>query len=685
MLAPRKGLLGNLNYVHLQHVSLGVHLSLRPELVDGPFSKDPGKEEEFTRCYHCTKGGAVPAEVDANSNDPAVPCQCCDQHPRQGNTCNYSPRDNMEPTTSDDDDLLSPSDAPLSPFSPSSNSSSSSDFTLDDSPISMYFREFQEEGCESPDHQPEIIPLDSSVGELISSMGLLSQDHSLCLNNEKNQYKTLMALTPEIPQNLNLEAKSNAWGSASTLDANCNFTPSDGAKDKGKIDNREEALMVTEKDIGPSADSLVCTQSYQEANDYIASVSVPGYVSSQSPKKNITSFHELAQKRRRSGGGPPALQGKKDKSDWLIMFSPDTEHPPINELTDSGFFQGNVGSSIQAKETITFKELRYRNALVKQSSHLGKCPPVGQMEPLQPMEEQCWPPHLSAEEKGFQNPVGKEPGLKHHSEEPNDTQEPSKEDRGLHDPPSEEFKHHSTAKGDTQEPSKEDRDLHDPPSEEFKHHTKAKGGNHSPSSKGLGPQRSYAGMDNCLNRPLHGVYTASPLPSLGDAALGKGYFHCTFLRNRAEKTKPVVRPMPTTAKDWIRGMADGGDKRGREVAGPSQFCPQAPLSPYFLAPLSDNSRLLYQFAPSNAPVPASQTPGLPMQMPPTRLSPVGAFSPPHRGLCSGGYPYDISNRRKEGDEGLVEDGWLPFNTTLPLAGRSNGRGDTAREYKMAGA
>ncbi|XP_041430567.1 RUN and SH3 domain-containing protein 1 isoform X2 [Xenopus laevis] len=616
MLAPRKGLLGNLNYVHLQHVSLGVQLSLWPELMEGPFTKGPGKEEELTSCFHCTKEGSAPKEVDANSNDPSVPCQCCDQHPGQGNTCNYSPRENMEPKTSDDE-LLSPSDPPLSPFSPHSNSSSSSDFTLDDSPVSMYFREFLEDGCESPDHQPEIIPLDSSTGELISSMGLSSQDHSLCLNNEKNQYNNLMAMTQEISKNLNIEAISKTWGSGSTLDANCNavpdchtlnFTPLDRAMDKGDIDNRAEAVSSTKKDNGPSAPELseeseACTQSYQEAEDYITSVSMPGL--SQSPRKNITSFHELAQKRRRSGGVPPALQGKKDKSDWLIMFSPDTEHPPINELTCSDFFQRNVGSNIQTlpagKETITFKELRYCNALVKQSSLLTKCQPDGQKEPLQPSGGQRWPQN-TAGEKGPQIPVGSDPGLRCHSEEHSEIQEPSKKDKALHDPPAGEFKQHSQ--------------------------TMAKGDNLRLSFRDLGPQRSCTGVDNSINKPLHGAHTASPLASLRDFTLGGGYFHCTFLSNRLEKPQVVPCSKPTTAKNWIRGMADGGDKRGREVRGASQLWPQASLSPHVLAPLSAKPTLLCQFAPGNAPAP--QTPGLPL--PPTRLSPLGAFSPPYRGL-----------------------------------------------------
>ncbi|XP_067878937.1 uncharacterized protein [Heterodontus francisci] len=88
--------------------------------------------------------------------------------------------------------------------------------------------------------------------------------------------------------------------------------------------------------------------------------------------RNITSFHELAQKRRQSTAGHAIPKAKEDKSDWLMAFSPDSElPPPPNALMhqQAGAVpesQGTGNSWSQQKEVVTFRELRYR-------SHLGKC------------------------------------------------------------------------------------------------------------------------------------------------------------------------------------------------------------------------------------------------------------------------------------------------------------------------
>nr|XP_014347297.1 PREDICTED: RUN and SH3 domain-containing protein 1 isoform X1 [Latimeria chalumnae] len=93
-------------------------------------------------------------------------------------------------------------------------------------------------------------------------------------------------------------------------------------------------------------------------------------------KKNITSFHELAQKRKKSILGQ-ASQVKSDKSDWLILFSPDTEFPPPNELTQTVFTQDQRktppehGASAH-REVTTFKELKYKNTMNKQNGQQGK-------------------------------------------------------------------------------------------------------------------------------------------------------------------------------------------------------------------------------------------------------------------------------------------------------------------------
>jgi hypothetical protein len=70
------------------------------------------------------------------------------------------------------------------------------------------------------------------------------------------------------------------------------------------------------------------------------------------PHRTITSFHELAQKRKRGPGLPLVPQAKKDRSDWLIVFSPDTELPPTGSLG---------GSLAPPREVTTFKELRSRS------------------------------------------------------------------------------------------------------------------------------------------------------------------------------------------------------------------------------------------------------------------------------------------------------------------------------------
>ncbi|CAI9537696.1 unnamed protein product [Staurois parvus] len=93
------------------------------------------------------------------------------------------------------------------------------------------------------------------------------------------------------------------------------------------------------------------------------------------PKRRSPPSTKLAQRRRKSGG--PA-QLKKDKSDWLIVFSPDVEQPPVNELTASAFYHGLVMPQAQplpeGKEVTTFRELRYRNSVNKQISQHVKAP-----------------------------------------------------------------------------------------------------------------------------------------------------------------------------------------------------------------------------------------------------------------------------------------------------------------------
>ncbi|KAM4663700.1 AP-4 complex accessory subunit RUSC1-like [Discoglossus pictus] len=264
MLAPRKGLLSNLNHVHLQHVSLGVHLSLRADLKEGPLTKDPGIEG-VTRSPHRWKEETNTSQVDPNSNDPSVPCLCCDEHSKQVDTCNYNCQNNVELITNDVE-LQSPCDLPLSPLSPSSpstDSSSSSDFTLDDSPVSMYYKEFCQDDLESPDQQPDIIPLDAANEDIISStlqnsMWLSPDSVSSSPSCDEIRPNTPEPITPENLESHNKHTKDaellHFWETNSALDANCNtlpgsqplaiFSPSSGCLESEMVNEQWEQKMT---------------------------------------------------------------------------------------------------------------------------------------------------------------------------------------------------------------------------------------------------------------------------------------------------------------------------------------------------------------------------------------------------------------------------------------------------------
>ncbi|KAM9294621.1 AP-4 complex accessory subunit RUSC1 [Gastrophryne carolinensis] len=391
MLTSRKGLISNLNYVNLQQVSFGGRLSLRPEVTTALLSQDTGLKD-VNGCLHQWKDNSEVLLVDANSNDPSVPCQCCDQNStgHKEALC-YSSDDNLESILCED--YLSPEIplSPLSPTSPSTDSSSSSDFTLEESPDSMYYKEYAQEELQTPDQQPDIIPLDMetegmdpamedftspaleesmspALEESISpaleesmspaleeSMSpALEESMSPALEHSMNSALTAAArVTPENVINNNTE-QSNVpfidWSSDTLLDGNCNSIPGP---------QPPYPLSSASRQVTRSGEPIVDEEPLPGSQDYC----------SQTPKKTITSFHELAQKRRKSGGQLPAPP-KKDKSDWLIIFSPDTEQPPVNELTASAFY--NDVPLPEGKEVTTFRELRYRNALNKQSGQQGR-------------------------------------------------------------------------------------------------------------------------------------------------------------------------------------------------------------------------------------------------------------------------------------------------------------------------
>ncbi|XP_053330310.1 AP-4 complex accessory subunit RUSC1 [Spea bombifrons] len=620
MLAPRNALVSNLNFVHLQHVSLGVHLSLRPELKESPVTTDPG-EGGLTGSHHTWKGTTHATQVDANSNDPSVPCQCCDKHLGQVGTWLGSSRHILEANVSEE--TLSPCNAPGSPLSPSSpfsDSSSSSDFSFDESPSSMCFKEFsQQEGPGSPDEQPAIIPLDAAGEGHVSPTQQLyesptSGDVSAVTNTKTNP------ITPQPSLNIKdhkvdsklVPLKDSGPGDA--LDANSNAIPQ-GHPDKtlpsGYVDCDKKVQQKAEgqdsKNANVAASHGVATNANWlfGADDELLPGLPSGANSEQSHRKNITSFNELAQKRRRSTGWQPAPQARRDKSDWLIIFSPDREHPPVNKLTTTAFYRQVGGQHIPAapagKEVTTFRELKYRNELIKQNNQQAKAQTTG--------------------ERGLQNPTARNVGET--ERQPKGVQTGLQKVEGGKEP-------HDLGKDVPKDNNAEKSSL-----------SHAIGGR---PTQHQDPKRGH----------LYGTRPRIPRSSMKQQQEG--------LLQPAIKEWPGTgedRAPQSTAKLYIRGMADGGDTRSREggaqtyilKTAPPDFCPQA-IPSHLLFHLTTNQKML---CPSPPLPPASlansntsamallpQSPCNPLQTLPTRMSPLGAFSPPHRGLIPQTDTRDVS-------------------------------------------
>ncbi|XP_044532561.1 RUN and SH3 domain-containing protein 1 isoform X1 [Gracilinanus agilis] len=383
MLSPQRALLCNLNHIHLQHVSLGLHLSRRPELREGPLSTPPppgdtGGKESGVPC-----SGTL---VDANSNSPAVPCRCCREH---GPELENRPGETEE----EEEGVVSPSDPGCS-----SSLSTCSDLTPDESPVSVYSRDFPPE---ETNPQPSIIPLDEgsplttegpdcspdsfccspdscsgasspSVTGLDSNCNALPsfQDHHSSVPREEEERRELeLALETD---NGKIDA-SGKNGSSWKVIPSCKVDPgntdsgwktdsgwqlngnSDSTTWKTSAENTDSNWKLTEKN----------TDSGWKIGSGYTESSWKGDVSGEPvPHRTITSFHELAQKRKRGSGLLLPPQAKKDRSDWLIIFSPDTELPPSGALN---------GSPAPPREVTTFKELRSRNR--------GPPPPVPPRDP----------------------------------------------------------------------------------------------------------------------------------------------------------------------------------------------------------------------------------------------------------------------------------------------------------------
>nr|XP_008982816.3 AP-4 complex accessory subunit RUSC1 isoform X1 [Callithrix jacchus] len=377
MLSPQRALLCNLNHIHLQHVSLGLHLSRRPELREGPLSTPPlpgdtgGKE---------SRGPCSGTLVDANSNSPAVPCRCCQE--------NGPGLENRQDPSQEEEGAASPSDPGCS-----SSLSSCSDLSPDESPVSVYLRDLP--GDEDAHPQPSIIPLEQGSPLASAGPGTCSPDSFCCspdscsgsasspdpgLDSNCNALTTCQDLPSpgleeedesaeqDLPTSELLEVDDGKIDAGKTepswkinpiwkidtekTKADCKITENNntGWKNNGNVNSswKSEPEKI---DSGWKNNTITDSGSKTDAGKIDG-----GWRSDVSeepvPHRTITSFHELAQKRKRGPGLPLVPQAKKDRSDWLIVFSPDTELPPSGSLG---------GSSGPPREVTTFKELRSRS------------------------------------------------------------------------------------------------------------------------------------------------------------------------------------------------------------------------------------------------------------------------------------------------------------------------------------
>ncbi|XP_055481433.1 AP-4 complex accessory subunit RUSC1 isoform X2 [Psammomys obesus] len=370
MLSPQRALLCNLNHIHLQHVSLGLHLSRRPELREGPLSTPPppgdtgGKE---------SRGPCSGTLVDANSNSPAVPCRCCQEH---------GPSIENQQDPSHEEEAASPSDPGCS-----SSLSSCSDLSPDESPVSVYSRDLpgndahpQSSGfplelgsplppagpstcspdsfCCSPDScsgvsSPPGPGLDSNCNALTACQDLPSPG----LEEEEDSGEQDLA-TSELSETEDGRIDSgksepswkiNPIWKIDTEKNEAGWKSIEHSDSGWKIDENTNSSLKTE----PGKSACLNSSSGSKIDAGKTDGGWRGDVSQEPvPHRTITSFHELAQKRKRGPGLPLVPQAKKDRSDWLIVFSPDTELPPTGSLG---------GSPAPPREVTTFKELRSRS------------------------------------------------------------------------------------------------------------------------------------------------------------------------------------------------------------------------------------------------------------------------------------------------------------------------------------
>ncbi|XP_029436938.1 RUN and SH3 domain-containing protein 1 isoform X1 [Rhinatrema bivittatum] len=661
MLSPQKGILSNLNHIHLQHVSLGIHLALRPEVQEGPITRAPGDvEDQPAGCRDCQEMGSVTLEVDANSNNPFLQCKCCESHPQMKLGPGNSQQIVKEVPCVADEDAASPSDPAISPISVSSFSSSSisscSDFTLDDTPVSVYSKKFPLDDSQTSEGQPEIFPLeDNSTDAILLSSQLEPVNHSsnggysVCLNQDQwqsgssgqqaqdtleNLFSGSAELDPgttsmreNVPEMPKEPATSSNW---EQLDSNHNALPTQAAQYTAPqvsavsehLEPNQDTVIQPNSIFAPSASEDLLPVARGTANLLSSKERVgrpttlqalfngaeePGvkdhksllghFDASKEPrasnatKKTITSFHELAQRRKRSAAGLAPQQAKKDRSDWLIIFSPDAELPPGNGFTLSTWGQQTQGFQPQQpdpagslREVTTFKELKYRHSLSKHAGLQYKIKPEEVNRPGQ------------AQHQHQQQQLGVlGPHVEYKLGSPLETE-----------------------------------------------------GLRAPSEA---PQRTAHLADAARRKVCKSGLKPITEGLLGEA--GGGVVPATGALRMKERTEPVPdwRPLVPSAGPWMRGKADGGDKLGMEAATAS-LRPRSrvlPFSPLLLHLSADGKPVVSQgpavafLAASSHPkastLEKARSPGRgpgwlspPEELLPARLSPVGAYSPPHRGF-----------------------------------------------------
>ncbi|XP_072702890.1 AP-4 complex accessory subunit RUSC1 [Ciconia boyciana] len=428
MLAPKKGLLCNLNHIHLQHISLGLHLSRHPELQETSASMGGGDQ---TGCSNCPENCE---QVDANSNNPSLKCRCCESHTQQPVTLGLQNQAAQEdfPCLHAGEEVASPCDPPcdLASSSSSSSVSSCSDFSLDDSPVSVYCKGFSREESQSLENQPNIIPIeDAQDGQSLADQRRTCDGRDANLNPPALQRSD--ALAGESPDSLcsstSLDSQCDETSPSAAaqettsicanLDSNCNSLPNpDAAPPALPVPGRWDPGLSSAPEPRPRAGSVPPPvpprprRRLQVLNAHRAEQPLlPVQLAESEPssgdlcrdvgKKTITSFHELAQKRKRNAAGPALAQARADRSDWLIVFSPDTELPPPSELLSSVAGQEPARPQLQhdwpakppssrQREVTTFKELRYRSASNKPKGQPAseRAEPVASQHPSAPLE-----------------------------------------------------------------------------------------------------------------------------------------------------------------------------------------------------------------------------------------------------------------------------------------------------------